>query len=71
MELTINLAVKHVGFGKHVYVFGKSTMETIIGYFHLLYFFQLFFNLATGATKLTMLVTLPQLPPNIEDRSRD
>lgn len=55
MSLTMNAAVKHVGFGKHIRVFGeKGAMEAATGYFHILYFFQLFFTLATGATKLTM-----------------
>lgn len=55
MRLTINVAVKHVGFGKHIFVFGKQgAAEAAMGYFHILYFFQLFFTLATGATKLTV-----------------
>lgn len=64
IRLTINLAVKHVGFGRHIYVFGKGAMGTIIGYFHTLYFFQLFFTLAIGATKLTMWVTFSQATLN-------
>ena len=51
----MNLAVKNVGFGKHVYVFGElGGMQAATGYFHILYFFQLFFTLATGFTKLTV-----------------
>lgn len=55
MLLTINAAVKHFGFGKHIYVFDKpDAIDAATGFFHILYFFQLFFSLATGATKLAM-----------------
>ena len=56
MGLTTNVAVKHVGFGKHIYVFRgqMGAMEAATGYFHILYFFTIFFTLATGATKLAM-----------------
>lgn len=51
----MNVGVKHVGFGKHSIVFGKlGAIEATTGFFHILYFFQLFFTLATSATKLTM-----------------
>lgn len=51
----INVAVKRVGFGKHIYVLGEiGAIKAATGYFHILYFFQLFFTLATGATKLTV-----------------
>lgn len=51
----MDVAVKHVGFGKHIFVFGKlGAAEAATGCFHVLYFFQLFFTLATGATKLTV-----------------
>ncbi|KAF6217677.1 hypothetical protein HO133_006779 [Letharia lupina] len=63
------VAVKHVGFGKHIYVFGKAgAMEAATGYFHTLYFFQLFFTLATGATKLTILAFYRRIFPIAELR---
>lgn len=55
MMMMMNVAVYHVGFGKHAYVFGKlGALKAASSYFHILYFFQIFFTLATGATKLTV-----------------
>ena len=66
----MNLAVKHVGFGKHIYVFGdQGAIEATSGFFHVLYFFQIFFALATGITKLTTWV-FSRSKPNLEDRAR-
>lgn len=65
----MNVAVKHVGFGKHLDAFGElGAMEAATGFFHILYFFQLFFTLATGATKLTMCVIQPPSTLNTEGR---
>lgn len=51
----MTVAVKQFGLGKHIYVFGEiGAMKVAIGYFHTLYFFQIFFTLATGTTKLTV-----------------
>lgn len=45
--------VKHVGLGKHIYVFGeKEALGVVAGFFHVLYPFQFFFALATGIIKL-------------------
>ncbi|CAD6593677.1 MAG: hypothetical protein ASARMPRED_007807 [Alectoria sarmentosa] len=61
------VAVKHVGFGKHIFVFGKQgAAEAATGYFHVLYFFQLFFTLATGATKLAVLAFYRRIFPIAE-----
>lgn len=55
IKLTVRVAVKTFGFGKHIYVFGTSgATEATIGFLHSLYFFQIFFTLATGMTKLTL-----------------
>ena len=50
----MRVAVKYVGFGQHIYVFGVGSKKAATGFFHMLYVFQLFFTLATGTTKLTM-----------------
>ena len=51
------VAVKRFAFGKHIYIFTQlGAMDAATGFLHTLYFFQIFFNLATGVTKLTMYV---------------
>ncbi|CAF9941740.1 hypothetical protein IMSHALPRED_002872 [Imshaugia aleurites] len=61
------VAVKRVGFGKHIYVLGEiGAIKAATGYFHILYFFQLFFTLATGATKLTVLAFYRRIFPIAE-----
>ena len=47
-------AVKRFGFGKHIYIFGNAAVEAATGFLHTLYFFQIFFTLATGMTKLAL-----------------
>lgn len=65
--ICIIVAVKHVGFGKHLDAFGElGAMEAATGFFHILYFFQLFFTLATGATKLTILAFYRRIFPIAE-----
>lgn len=52
--LTIYSAVRR-GLGKHIFVFGPKGAEPVAeDYFKILFFFQLFFNFATGFTKLAM-----------------
>ena len=51
------VAVKRFAFGKHIYILSQlGAMEAATGFLHTLYFFQIFFNLATGVTKLAMYV---------------
>ena len=53
----LRVAVKRFAFGKHIYIFSQSgAMDAATGFLHTLYFFQIFFNLATGVTKLAMYV---------------
>ena len=56
--LILRVAAKRFAFGKHIYIFNQlGAMNDTTGFLHTLYFFQIFFNLATGVTKLTMYVT--------------
>ena len=63
MWLIESVVAKRFAFGKHIYIFSQlGAMNAATGFLHTLYFFQIFFNLATGMIKLTMYVTLLTYP---------
>ena len=55
--MILRVATKRFAFGKHIYIFSQlGARDATTGFLHTLYFFQIFFNLATGVTKLALYV---------------
>ncbi|MCJ1274922.1 hypothetical protein MMC21_002720 [Puttea exsequens] len=58
-----NLVAVSNGLGKHIFVFGPQAKQAVVDELHVLYYFQIFFYLATGSTKLAILAFYRRIFP--------